>query len=89
MLDRLRPMVETHLPFLDFLPLEDERLPDYWRRVRWGQGRTLLKAARIMRRDLPGLEMATLTYEGLQSTHTDNRLQAFMTQVASRPGPRE
>ncbi len=36
-----------------------------------------------LRRDLPGLEMATLPDEGLQSTHTDNRLQAFLAQVAS------
>lgn len=28
--------------------------------------------------------MATLTDEGLQSTHTENRLQAFLAQVASR-----
>ncbi len=47
---RLRAAGLEPLP-LDFLPLEDERLPDYWRRVRWGQGRTLLKAARIVRRD--------------------------------------
>lgn len=36
---------------LDFLPLDEEVLPEYWRRVRWGQGRTLLKAARILRRN--------------------------------------
>ncbi len=47
---RLRAAGLEPIP-LDFLPLEDERLPDYWRRVRWGQGRTLLKAARIVRRD--------------------------------------
>jgi predicted CoA-substrate-specific enzyme activase len=33
-----------------FLPLEDEALPEFWRRVRWAHGRTLLKAARIVRR---------------------------------------
>jgi len=35
---------------MDFLPLEDEALPEFWRRVRWAQGRTLLKAGRVVRK---------------------------------------
>lgn len=34
----------------DFLPLETEELPHIWDRVRWGYGRKLVKAARILKK---------------------------------------
>jgi predicted CoA-substrate-specific enzyme activase len=41
-----------------------------------------------MRRDHPGLATCTLVYEGLQSTHNVNRLEAFADQVRAMPnGP--
>lgn len=38
-----------------------------------------------MRRDYPGLATCTLVYEGLQSIHNINRLEAFADQVRSLP----
>lgn len=38
-----------------------------------------------MRRDHPGLATCTLVYEGLQSTHNVNRLEAFADQVRAMP----
>ena len=34
----------------DFLPLDSEELPHLWDRVRWGYGRKLVKAARILKK---------------------------------------
>ena len=48
---------------LDFLPLEDEPLPDFWARVRWGFGRQQLQAARIARRT-PSLSVVIVTNFG-------------------------
>ena len=50
------------IPF-DFLPLEDEPLPDFWARVRWGYGREQLQAARIVRRT-PSLSAVVVTNFG-------------------------
>mgnify|MGYP000331683292 CR=1 FL=1 len=47
---RLKGLGMEPIP-MDFLPLEDEVLPEFWRRVRWVQGRTLLKAARYVRKN--------------------------------------
>jgi predicted CoA-substrate-specific enzyme activase len=46
---RLATLGIQPIPF-DFLPLEDEPLPAFWARVRWGFGREQLQAARIVRR---------------------------------------
>ncbi len=35
----------------DFLPLEQEPLPFFWFRVRWGYGRQALQAARLLKKD--------------------------------------
>jgi len=47
---RLQALGIEPIPY-DFLPLEDEPLPPLWSRVRWGYGRQLLKAARLLKRE--------------------------------------
>jgi len=59
---RLKGLSLEPIP-MDFLPLDQEPLPAFWRRVRWGQGRSLLKAARIVRRD-PRLVAVVVTNFG-------------------------
>ena len=59
---RLKGLSLEPIP-MDFLPLHQEPLPAFWQRVRWGQGRSLLKAARIVRRD-PRLVAVVVTNFG-------------------------
>ncbi len=59
---RLATLGIEPIPF-DFLPLEDEPLPDFWARVRWGFGREQLQAARIVRRT-PSLSAVIVTNFG-------------------------
>ncbi len=46
---RLSALGIEPVPF-EFLPLAEEKLPDFWGRVRWSYGRRLLKAARLVKR---------------------------------------
>ena len=47
--ERLKSLGISVIP-ADFLPLETEELPHIWDRVRWGYGRKLVKAARILKK---------------------------------------
>ena len=47
--ERLTDLGISTIP-ADFLPLESEELPHIWDRVRWGYGRKLVKAARVLKR---------------------------------------
>lgn len=46
---KLKDLNIEPIPF-DFLPLGEEKLPPIWDRVRWGYGRKLIMAARILKR---------------------------------------
>lgn len=59
---RLSGLGIAPIPY-DFLPLQDEPLPRFWGRVRWGFGRELLQAARIVRRS-PDLSAVIVTNFG-------------------------
>lgn len=59
---RLAALGIEPIPF-DFLLLEDEPLPAFWGRVRWGFGREQLQAARIVRRT-PTLSAVIVTNFG-------------------------
>ncbi|MGI6395437.1 MAG: acyl-CoA dehydratase activase [bacterium] len=47
---KLKELDIEPIPF-DFLPLDKEKLPPIWDRVRWGYGRKLIMAARILKRE--------------------------------------
>ena len=47
--ERLKSLGISVIP-ADFLPLDSEELPPVWDRVRWGYGRKLVKAARILKK---------------------------------------
>lgn len=59
---RLSALDIEPIPF-DFMPLADEPLPPLWGRVRWGYGRKLLQAARLLKRH-PNLGAVILTNFG-------------------------
>jgi len=59
---RLKGLGLEPIPF-DFLPIESERLPGFWDRVRWGYGREQLQAAGIIRRN-PSLAAVVVTNFG-------------------------
>lgn len=46
---KLKDLDIEPIPF-DFLPLGEEKLPPIWDRVRWGYGRKLIMAARILKK---------------------------------------
>ena len=49
LMKKLKDLNIEPIPF-DFLPLGEEKLPPIWDRVRWGYGRKLIMAARILKR---------------------------------------
>jgi len=59
---RLSALDIEPIPF-DFMPLGDSPLPPLWGRVRWGYGRKLLQAARLLK-DHPNLGAVILTNFG-------------------------
>ena len=46
---KLRGFGIEPIPF-DFLPMGDDRLPELWGRIRWGYGRKLVQAARVLKK---------------------------------------
>ena len=59
---RLAALGIAAVPY-DFLPLENEPLPFFWFRVRWGYGRQALQAARLLKQD-PNLSAVIVTNFG-------------------------
>jgi predicted CoA-substrate-specific enzyme activase len=59
---RLKDLGIEPVPF-DFLPLDHAPLPPMWERIRWGYGRKLVQAARILKRH-PGLGAVIVTNFG-------------------------
>jgi len=46
---KLRSFGIEPIPY-DFLPMGDDKLPELWSRIRWGYGRKLVQAARVLKK---------------------------------------
>jgi len=56
---KLRSFGIEPIPY-DFLPMGDDKLPELWSRIRWGYGRKLVQAARVLKKhDFLGVVIVT------------------------------